>query len=207
MFPQISIPDTAGSNTIATNLMARVNFADKFLYNSSVYYTYDTQDGDTPEIIASKYYNNPYRFWLYLYGNQAIDPLYDLGLSSNNFTLYLTDKYGAAANANNQSVQVYTNTTTLNYLKTIETVDNTTGIKTTITYIIDYPTYNSMPSSVTITPNNFSDGSNTTVTISKYAQSIYNYENNLNSIKRNVNIINTNYADQLEQQFQSLMNT
>ena len=53
--------------------------------------------------------------------------------------------------------------------------------------------------------NQFPDGSSVTYTVSKNEVSIYEYEVNTNEAKRNINIINSIYATQLENQFQSLV--
>ena len=65
--------------------MARASVIPSVLNNALVYYSYDVQDGDTPEIIAYKYYGDVNRFWIVLYCNQLNDPQWDWPLSSNKF--------------------------------------------------------------------------------------------------------------------------
>lgn len=92
-FPRILTTQPNGTSTLSLNLMSRVNIVPSLLNNPSVYYKYKMQEGDLPEIVANKYYDNPYRYWIFLYGNQTMDPQWDLGLSYEIFKKYLIDKY------------------------------------------------------------------------------------------------------------------
>ena len=51
---------TNGVSNIYTNLMSRVSVVPSFLKNPAIYYQYDIQETDTPEIIAAKYYGDSY---------------------------------------------------------------------------------------------------------------------------------------------------
>jgi hypothetical protein len=44
------------SYDIVTNIIARFAFEKSLKENSALFYSYDIQEGDTPEIIANKYY-------------------------------------------------------------------------------------------------------------------------------------------------------
>ena len=58
------------SAQLMTNIMARASVIPSLLTNPLVYYEYDIQDGDTPEIVAQKYYGDSYAYWVVLYTNQ-----------------------------------------------------------------------------------------------------------------------------------------
>jgi hypothetical protein len=58
-----------------------------------LYYTYDIQEGDTPEIIAHKYYGDSYRYWIVLFANELLDPQWDWPMTYKMFEQYLADKY------------------------------------------------------------------------------------------------------------------
>jgi hypothetical protein len=51
-----------GNSKIMTNIMVRVSIIPQILNNLAIYYQYDIQEGDTPEIIAHKYYGDSYRY-------------------------------------------------------------------------------------------------------------------------------------------------
>ena len=190
--PKIIYTDQYGIRRIKTNIMARTNIIPQVLKNPLLYYSYDIQDSDTPEIIAHKYYNDMYRYWLVLLANQMMDPQWNWPLNYNSFQLYLKDKYGTQ-NIHNTVQQ---------YQKIITQFDAGTQTTTTNTLIIDQDTYNSLiPSTNTYTlPTG-----NVTVTISKNTVSVYDYENNLNEAKRNIKLLGVQYVDEMESEFVKLM--
>lgn len=199
--PYLTTNDNNGNIVALKNLLIRTQLIPQLAKNPLLFYTYSVQDGDTPEIIANKYYGDPFRFWITLYGNPTIlDPQADWPMSSQQFLIYLNDKYGAVANGN---VLSYTQGTVHHYEKTVTSIDGDSGTTVIKTVEIDEPTYNLItPSTVTQT---FPNGTTITYTISTNAVSIYDYENNLNESKRNINIINSAYANQIESRYQTLV--
>ena len=172
--------------------MARCSIIPEILKNPLVYYDYDVQDGDTPEIVAYKYYGNSYRYWVVLFANQITDPQWDWPIESNSFNDFIANKY--------QNFNPYN--TVHHYEKNITQYDATTQTTTTNNIIIDEDTYNSLNPSVNT--YNLVTG-RATITITKSAVSYYEYELNLNESKRTIKILNATYVDQLEAQFQELM--
>jgi len=201
--PATAILDQNNNIIGAIDLTARASLIPKLSLNPLLFYKYTIQEQDLPENIAYKYYNDQYRYWLIFYANNIIDPKSDWPLNNNDFAAYLNDKYGTLAAANNQSVTAYCQTTVYNYQQTITTYDSSsqqTSVKTTY---VDAPTYaNIIPSTSTAT---FPSGSTVTYTIDKNIVYILDYENQLNESKRNINIINSAYVNDLEKQFVSLM--
>jgi hypothetical protein len=202
--PRISTSDNNGNSIILTNLLKRVNIIPSLLKNPSLFYQYDIQEGDTPEIIAAKYYGDSYRYWLVLYANQILDPQWDWPLTSSQFDVYIKDKYAeAAAAANVSSVIAYTTGTVQQYTQTITTVDSTSLTQTSKTIVIDENTYNSITTGVT--SQTFPSGAVVTQTVSKNATNIYDYELELNESKRTISLIKSIYVSEIESQFKSLM--
>jgi len=190
--PKIKYVDQNNVTTIYTNLMARASVIPSVLNNALVYYSYDVQDGDTPEIIAYKYYGDINRFWIVLYCNQLNDPQWDWPLSSNKFQKYILNKYNTG---NLNSTHHYERITTKTNINT-----NTTTVDTEI---ISQEVYNSLESNTTKT---YTLGSETIrVNVVKGVVTNYEYENSLNESKRNIKILNKAYADKLESQFLELM--
>lgn len=181
-----------GISILMTDLMARCSIIPEILRDPMLYYEYTIQDGDTPEIVAYKYYGDSYRYWIVLFANQITDPQWDWPLSSNDFDAYISDKY--------QTFNPYS--TIHHYEKIITQYDAVTQTTTTKNIIIDEETYNSL---ITGTNTYTLPTGNVTVTVSKAAVSFYDYELNLNESKRTINILNVNYVDQLEEQFKELM--
>ena len=53
--PKVLVTKSDGTSALYTNLMARTSLLDNILTNPLLYYSYDIQDTDTPEIVAEKY--------------------------------------------------------------------------------------------------------------------------------------------------------
>jgi hypothetical protein len=192
--PKIATSDNSGNSIVLTNLLNRVNLKQSLLRNPTLFYQYDLQEGDTPEIVAAKYYGDSYRYWLVLYANEVMDPEWDWPLSSHQFDAYLKDKYGTIA---------YTTSTVYEYRKIISTTDSTTLEETKQTIVIDRNTYDLLNTGTK--SQTFNSGAVVTQTVDKSAVSIYDYELEKNESKRKIYIINSIYTAQIESQFKSLM--
>ena len=194
--PKIIKTDAKGNSYLLTNILARANLLQSFLTSPAIYYEYDIQDGDTPEIIAHKYYGDVYRYWVVLFANQIIDPQWEWPMSGVVFESYINNKYTLASPSVNPLTTVH------HYEKQIDTLDISTNITTTNKIAISQTTYNSLTTSTT----NYSLATGTVkVTISKNLINIYNYELQLNEDKRSIKILKNNYVGQLEKQLKSLM--
>jgi hypothetical protein len=190
--PKIRYVDQNNVATAYTNLMARASVIPSVLNNALVYYTYDIQDGDTPEIVAYKYYGDINRFWIVLYCNQINDPQWDWPLNSNQFQKYILNKYGTG---NLNSTHHYEKITTQTNINT-----NTTTVDTKT---ISQQVYNTLEFNTTET---YTLGSEIIqVNVAKKVVTNYEYETTLNESKRNIKILNKIYADTLEAQFLELM--
>jgi hypothetical protein len=201
-FPLVIASDSKNNAILLTNLMARVEIIPSLLRNPLLFYSYDLKESDRPDIIANKYYDDSNKFWMVLYANEIMDPLYGWPLTSQQFDAYLKNKYSAAAGGD-AFVLTYTTGTVQEYRKTITTYDST-SLQTTIkTVVVDLTTYNSTTTgSITQT---FSSGASVTRTLSKSAVSIYDYELELNEAKQNIKLINSPYSNQLEKDLKTLM--
>lgn len=211
-FPQIATIDYVGNNVVLTNIMLRSEVVPSLLNNPLLFYSYDIQDGDTPETIAEKYYGDSYRYWIVLFANQIIDPQWNWPMGPKLFEDYIVDKYTpATANAlhisantvTTSQVMAYTQGTIQNYIKTVTTADNLTMTPNTTSYIIDSAAYASTP--VNTRTANFPGGVVVSETIGKYTQSIFDYEVQQNEAFRNINLVNSIYVSQFEKQFSTLM--
>lgn len=199
-----SFPKIISNNEVLTNLLVRTDLLPSLLNNSSLFYKYEIQDGDNPEIMASKYYNDPYRYWLFLYSNNIMDPIWDLPLSTRNFDIYLESKYKDIATENDQTVLEYTQTNIKYYYKTITTIDSYSKTTSIDDYQIDYETYITLPESQSFTIT-LDDGQTSTLITSKWQQNIYDHELQLNENKRSINVMNSKYTKDMENQLVSLL--
>jgi hypothetical protein len=188
--PKIVEYDHKGVGRVFTNLLARVSVIPELLKNPAVYYNYDIQDGDTPEIIAHKYYGDSYRYWILLLANEILDPQWQWPMTGKVFGDYVSAKYGV----NQSSVH--------HYEKTITQVDFGTNTTTTNTVVVDEDTYTS---TLETTKTYSLPTGNVTVSITKLAVTNYDYEANENDKKRSIKILNSNYVNQFETELKKLM--
>lgn len=184
--------DDKGVSTVYTNLLARSSLINNVLSNPLLFYSYDIQDGETPEIIADKYYGDSYRYWMILLANNILDPQWDWPLSSTNFNKYIADKY--------TSVDPYT---TIHHYEKIVTQYDSASLTTTVNkFIIDDITYNELVGS----SNTYSfPTSTTTITVSKNAVTLFEYEVETNEAKRNIKLLRKDLATQIETELKNLM--
>lgn len=84
------------NSQIVANILTRAVMHKPYLNNSTIYYTYNLQEGDTPEMIAHKYYGDADKFWVVMLVNNIIDPFYDFPLTYAHFDAYLEEKYKSA---------------------------------------------------------------------------------------------------------------
>lgn len=106
---------------VATNIFVRVRVIVEKLDQIFHYYEYTIKDGETPEILAEKYYGDPEAHWLVLITNNKTDPQFDWPLMGDNFNNYVANKYGSVAIAQ---------TTIHHFEKVYKTVDSYTGTET-----------------------------------------------------------------------------
>lgn len=182
-----------------TNIIARFSFEESLKENSAIFYPYDIQDGDTPEIIANKYYGSSEKHWIVLMFNDIIDPQYDWPLDQRTFISYVNDKYSAngAANTTVQSGIIWAQSTNnvKKYYKTITRVSSEPTKDTISEKIeIDANTYaNVITSSTEYTLKN---GKKITETISKSKLTYYDYEVEQNEAKRKIKLLKSEFVSQ-----------
>lgn len=200
--PKIITPDQNGYSIFLTNLVARAKLIEQLKDNPMLFYEYAIQEGDTPEIVAEKYYGDPYRFWIVLLSNELLNPLWDWPLSDNMFLDYINTKYETDAEAENETPFVYTNTTVYQYQKIITTKNSDSGIENITKVPMTLTQYNALTPSIT----NFDllDGP-ATVSITKKIITIYDYESELNDNKRQIKLLNSGYVTNFENSFKTLM--
>lgn len=201
--PFLTNIDNGGNTYILKNILIRTKLITQLSKNPLLYYKYDVQESDTPELIAYKYYGDQYRYWMLFMANEIMDPQGEWPLTSKQFELFLIDKYGAAAEEASQTPLSYTTSTIHHYEKVLTSYDSVSKNTVIKTVQIDLDTYNSIMAKTTT--STFGDGTSVTLTVDKKSVSIYDYENQLNEQKRHINIIKSNYATAMETQYQALV--
>ena len=189
------------------------------------------RDGDTPDILAAKVYNDPEAHWMILYANDMVDPQFDWPMTSTVFPKYIVDKYRAMAEADEgQTLQDFeviawtqnlTNPASIHhYEKVIKHVNNTTQTTNETRHIVNqskltnndltvpYDYYDILPEEQGVTPINLViDGQTIIETVYREAVTYYDYEEKLNEDRRNIRIIKKEYYPQIVEEFRALTNT
>ena len=96
------IPYDSAGNGISkdvTNIFRRVAVRAKVKSNTALFDTYDVRDGETPEMIAHRLYDDATLHWVILLFNEIHDRYHQWPMSTIQFEDYLKDKYGDNINS------------------------------------------------------------------------------------------------------------
>jgi hypothetical protein len=91
LIPYDSVGD--GNFKLVTNLMKRVAIRAKVKTNTMLFDTYDVKEGETPEMLADKLYDDSNLHWIIMYVNNITDRYHQWPLSTPQFLAFLNDKY------------------------------------------------------------------------------------------------------------------
>jgi hypothetical protein len=208
-----SFDKSNGEFNVVTNIFTRVKLLKEILENTALYYKYEIQEGETPEIVAYKFYGDMQKHWLVLYANQIIDPKYDWILHYDEFNQFIINKYGSIEIAKTQlhhhemRIEEFNSAENVIKKKVVQITDKNFNFKTDV--LGDRSpgvpaTPNDIPS-VTTTTYSLADGTTLTETKTLIAVSAYDYEETLNESKRTINILNPDYAGRIENELKELL--
>lgn len=205
-FPKTFYKLNENSNDVdaVTNITARFGFEQAFKNNSAVYYEYDVQDSDTPEIIANKFYGSPERHWAVLMINDIVDPQFDWPLDQRTIISYIDEKYSANASVG-QSGTTWAQANIHSYYKIETRTTNSTGSELQSKLEIDANTY----ANVAATTSNLTldDGNSITITTTKETKSYYDYEVEENEAKRTIKLLKPEFVSSIEEELKIIFNT
>ena len=97
LIPYDSVGD--GISKDVTNIFRRVAVRAKVKSNTALFDTYDVRDGETPEMIAHRLYDDATLHWVILLFNEIHDRYHQWPMSTIQFEDYLKDKYGDNINS------------------------------------------------------------------------------------------------------------
>ena len=184
-----------------TNITSRFGFEQSFKDNSAVYYEYDIQDGDTPEIIASKFYDSPERHWAVLMINNIVDPQFDWPLDQRTIISYMNEKYSANASVGQSGIS-WAQANIQSYYKVETRTSNSTEAELQSKLQIDANTYANV--AVTTTNLTLDDGNLITIKVSKETKSYYDYEIEENEAKRTIKLLKPEFVSSIEEELRNV---
>jgi hypothetical protein len=212
--------DDASTVQVVTNITTRIALSEEVKNNLGLYDEYDIKDGETPELLADKFYGNPEQHWLILHYNEIIDPRFDWPLDTNNLNRYVASKYANVnavhhyedANGNYANGNVYLiSSSDFSEFNVNDAITNITNVGTG--YINQKISSSNVR--VTVTTGGFISGdrikntSNTnssanitsTVVLSGTPITNYTYEDDINESKRRIKILKASYVDAVVNDF------
>jgi len=93
-FPLIEYDSVGQGNPKGvTNLLRRVAVRAKVKTNTALYDTYDVKEGETPEMIADRLYDDVNLHWVVLMFNDIVDRYHQWPMTTGSFNKYVADKY------------------------------------------------------------------------------------------------------------------
>ena len=198
--------DSTNNVDAVTSIVSRFSFENSFKDNTSVYYEYNIQDSDTPEIIASKFYGDPEKHWVVFMLNNIIDPQFDWPLDSKTIIEFIDKKYTANGAANTTPVNGLAWALNISNVHSYYKVITTTGNDGTISiqkFQIDSNTYANTAS----TTSTYTTDAGETVIIqtTKETKSYYDYEIEQNESKREIKLLKREFVPDVEKEFKRII--
>jgi hypothetical protein len=195
--------DDSGSLDSITNLTINFSFDKNILENAVLYYEYDVQDGETPEVVAHKVYGSSEKHWIILKMNDVYDVKNDWVLGYEPLIESINLKYSNVATTYGQTGIEWAKANTHSYYM-IETRTLTGSGEVTVDEIqIDANTY----ANVSVSSNTYvlPDSNPVTVTVSKKFKTYYEYEIDEKEKKRSIKILRPEYISPIETEFREIM--
>jgi hypothetical protein len=195
-----SLDNTNNVDTV-TSIVSRFSFENSFRDNTSVYYEYDIQDSDTPEIIANKFYGDSEKHWVVLMLNQIIDPQFDWPLDQRTIISFINEKYSVNASVG-QSGITWAQGNIHSYYKVETRTTNSTNTDLQTKLQIDANTYANV--AATTTNLTLEDGNSITIKVSKETKSYYDYEVEQNETKRTIKLLKPEFVSPIEDELRAV---
>ena len=179
--------DSGNDLNLVTNLMTRFKMQESLKTNSAAYTTYSIKDGDTPEILAYKFYGDVEYHWVILTYNNLLDPQFNWPLEERTLNRYINSKYESLADtANNETGLIWSRSNIHSYYKELTTVTSKNFSHTQIIQI-DAPTYaNTVTATSTIT---LTSGDSVTKSVVKGSKTYFQYEYGVNESLRTIKLL------------------
>lgn len=140
-FPSIYYDFNYGKNDtrlqVLRDITVNVRLQKDVLNNVVAYDIYDIKDGETPEILAHKWYGHAEYHWIIMIANEKYDYIADFPMDVVSLEKYIDDKYGVTkddvhhyVDSNGYIVDVYSNGTPVsNYQYEFELNDKKRRVK------------------------------------------------------------------------------
>lgn len=85
--------DNGATYNIVSDILRRISVNPETKENYSLFEEYTIRDGETPEVVSFKFYNDAQYHWVILILNDIIDPRFDWPLTGEQLFDYVSNKY------------------------------------------------------------------------------------------------------------------
>jgi hypothetical protein len=190
----------------ATNIFSRFKIRSAVLNNTMAFYKYQVEDGETPEIISFKMYNDPKYHWLVCMSNDIVDGQFELPLSTNSLEKNILKKYNytaieqALAATHHYEKVVHTLYTQADGFTTESTEKLETSLRqydyssnTLVTKVVNVPETQTVTIRANTADNSSAVTGTLTITTTYRELSVYDYELEQNEKNRTINILKRQY--------------
>lgn len=164
------------------DITRRTEFRNKNLKDPLLFLPYTVKEGEKPETVAYYYYGSVDYTWLVLMANEMLDPYSDWALDTDDFHKYLAAKYKEDAG----SAQLWD---VLAWTQNENITDN----------IVFYYREEENGETVRVSPDTFTPAS--AIEGGWTVMRVYDYETMLNEEKRNIQLVDEAYKDQIFSEF------
>lgn len=87
------------SNTQIIDITKRVAVLDRVTKNPYIYYPYEIVHDERADQLATRYYDDPFKSWIFYLTNKIVDPYFEWYMAQSEFNEFLEKKYGSLINA------------------------------------------------------------------------------------------------------------
>ena len=184
-FPSVQYDPTGQNRPVfSIDLTRRFRLSTIAGNRSLVYYDYDVQDHDRPDVMADKYYEDSSLDWLFFITNQIFDPYFQWPLNYKQFVDYITQKYGSVSTSQ-ANIHHYEQILQARTQLTTETGEETNFVPER-TVVVDLATYNTLSSTA------------------RYARTNYDWEEAENNRKRTIKILDAAFVPEILQSMKDI---
>lgn len=179
-------PQTVHSERVVVDITKRIRFFETVAANPFVFLPYTVKEGQRVDDLAHFYYGSVDYVWLIYLANNIIDPYYDWPMSQRDLENYIIREYADAANTTGRYV--------LEWSKNTLTSDNILYYENNEGEKISPETYG-LASSLDLD-----------FTSSEWSPiRVYDYEFERNEKKRNIQVVDKIYAEQINRDMKQVL--
>ena len=207
LFPT-TIYNLADNNTgldVVTNILSKFSFEESFKSNTVVYYKYMVGDGETPDMVASKVYNDSEKHWIILALNNIVDLNTDWPVEQGSLINVMDSKYYDNADTANTNVlgSQWAQGNIKSYYKVVTQTNVINGKSFVNAYEIDADAYANVASSSVV--YTLQDGTNVQIDTAKDIKTYYDYEIESNETKRIIKLLKPEFVSAVEAEFKRVI--